>query len=88
MKATVNTYDNRIEVALPIPDGLESVEGGATIQTDGDGNRRAVWVFGSDTDPKQAATECVLLLIASSPGSGVDPESERPVKTQSITVTP
>ena len=88
MKLKVDTYENRIEVMIALPDGVESVEGGGCIVADEDGsNRRAVWTFAPDADVKSAATECARLLVASSPGEGVQPEAEQPVKSQTVTVS-
>lgn len=89
MKTTVDTYENRVEVTIDLPEGVENVEGGATIVADEDGsNRRAIWKFAPDADAKSAATECARLLVMSTPGDGPEPATEEPVKSQTVTVTP
>lgn len=88
MQVRICTYQDRYEVAIALPDGV-SPTGGAEVR-EADSGRYAVWCFStgvSDFDVKAAATECARLLVASSPGDGIKPESEEPVKSQTVTVT-
>lgn len=88
LKVDTATYENRVEVTIPLPDGVESVEGGAQIFADEDGsNRRAVWCFAADADVTSAATEAARLLVASSPGEAPEPAAEEPSSSETVTVS-
>lgn len=109
MDTTVNTYENRIEILIPLPDGVEAVAGGADIREERDESdqvtaRIAVWTYslgrwdepeteGAEptfvpTDIQQAARECYLLLVASTPGPDLEPAPEEPLDTQTVVIEP